>query len=200
MSKNDLEIITLAVPGITDFAKERNHLLKKSRSDWVLFLDSDEKVTPKLMTEVNSTLNKVRNLDAYYLKRKIYFLGKYIGEDKVLRLAKRSSGKWVRAVHETWQVKTRFGTLQNYIIHNTADNLHEYIEKMNKYSTLHAQENFREGKQSSPFKIVVYPFLKFLQNIFFGRGFVFSMLQSFHSFLAWSKAWQSTRNTGQAKS
>lgn len=189
MSKNSLEIITLNKLGITDFAKERNGLLKKSKSEWIFFLDSDEKVSQELMEEIKDRIRK-EQADAYYIKRKIYFLGKYVGEDEVLRLARRDSGKWVRAVHEIWDVASHStGKLKNYLIHDTADNLHEYIEKVNKYSTIHAKENLKEGKKSNLFKIIFYPLLKFVQNVLMGRGFVFSMLQSFHSFLSWSKEW-----------
>jgi hypothetical protein len=189
MSKNNLEIITLNKPGISDFASARNGLLEKSKADWVFFVDSDEKVSKELKEEV---LKRIQDdtCDAYYVKRKIYFLGKYIGEDKVLRLARKNSGQWVRAVHEIWDVASHpTGELNNYLIHDTADNLHEYIEKINKYSTIHAKENIKEGKKSGLFKIIFYPLSKFVQNVLMGRGFVFSMLQSFHSFLSWSKEW-----------
>jgi len=189
---NKFEIITLNKPGITDFAKERNDLLKKTKSEWVLFLDTDEKATKELDGEIKN-LNP-RKYNGFYIKRKIVFLGKNIGEDKVLRLAKKNSGKWVRKVHETWQVKEKIGILKNYIIHNTADNLHDYIEKMSSYSGIHAKENLKEGKTSSLFKIIFYPKFKFIENLLAGRGFVFSILQSFHSFLAWSNLWLLQRN------
>jgi hypothetical protein len=121
-------------------------------------------------------------------------LGKIIGEDKVLRLAKRNSGRWERKVHETWQIKGKVGILKNYIIHNTADSLHDYIGKINNYSSIHAKGNLSEGKRSSLFKIIFYPKIKFIQNLFEGRGFVFSMLQSFHSFLGWAKQWELKKN------
>ncbi len=190
MLKNDLEIITLNKPGITDFAKARNELLQKSKAEWLFFVDSDEKVTPELMKEVEDTISRDLDVDAYYVKRKIYFLGEYIGEDKVLRLARRNLGEWIRAVHEVWYVgSSTTGVLKNCLIHNTAGNLHEYIERINKYSDIHAKENKKEGKKSNLFKIIFYPIFKFIQNLLMGRGFVFSMLQSFHSFLAWSKEW-----------
>jgi len=51
--KNKLEIITLHKPGITDFASARNLLLKQSKSDWILFLDSDEKLSDELKKEIS---------------------------------------------------------------------------------------------------------------------------------------------------
>ena len=142
--------------------------------------------------ELKKELNNLntQNYSGFIIKRKIIFLGQEIGEDKVIRLVKRNSGKWVRAVHETWQTRQEVRPLDGYLIHNTADNLHDYIEKMNIYSDIHAKENLREGKRSSIFKIIFYPKLKFIQNILSGRGFVFSILQSFHSFLGWAKQWE----------
>ena len=185
---NNFQILTLNKPGVSDFAKERNILLAKSKAEWILFLDSDEILDKSLKQEI-SDLNP-GSFNGFYIRRKIIFLGREIGEDKVLRLAKRNSGKWSRKVHETWKVKGDIGRLKHPIIHNTAENLHEYIDKMNKYSTIHAEENIREGKRSSLLKILLFPKLKFIQNLITGRGFVFSMLQSFHSFLGWAKQWE----------
>lgn len=188
-----IQTLTLNENNITDFAGARNRLLKSAKTDWVLFLDTDERLTPNLEKEIENLDPK--DFDGFYIKRKIKFLGKNAGEDKVLRLAKKDAGKWQRKIHETWNLKGKTGTLENYIVHDTGKDLHSYIEKINFYSTLHAQENQKEGKRSNLFKIIIYPKLKFIQNILLGRGLLFSMLQSFHSFLGWSKLWELQRKS-----
>jgi len=185
---NKIEIITLKKSEITDFAKERNELLKKSKREWIFFVDSDEKISKDLKKEINKL--DPEDYSGFYIKRENYFLGRYIGTDKIIRLGKRNSGKWQRRVHEVWKIKGNVGQLKNPIIHNSVKNLHEYIDKINFYSSLHAQENMSQGKRSDIFKIVFYPPAKFFQSLVSGRGFVFSMLQSFHSFLSWTKVWQ----------
>ena len=182
------EILTLDQKSIADFARARNDLLEKVKSEWILFLDTDEKLSPKLVEEIERLDPK--DVNGFFIKRKIIFLGKCVGQDKVLRLARKGAGKWQRAVHETWVIKGKTKTLKNYIIHDTAKNLSSYIEKMNFYSTLHAKENVKEGKRSNIFKIIFYPKAKFIQNLFLGRGILFSMLQSLHSFLSWTKLWE----------
>jgi hypothetical protein len=114
-------------------------------------------------------------------------LGKIIGHDRVLRIAKKNSGKWVRRVHEVWQVKGPTKQLKNYIIHTTAETLHDYIEKINFQSDLHALENNKEGKKATLGKIIFYPILKLIYNLLLCRGFVFSLMQALHSFLSWTK-------------
>ena len=185
-----IEILTLNEPDICDFAKARNKMLKKARANWILFLDTDESLTPELKKEIDKVVCNTEKEGGFFIKRKIYFLGKCVGEDRVLRLATKNSGIWKRAVHETWNVNKRLGTLKEYIIHNTGKDLHSYIDKINYYSSLHAEENIKEGKKFSLFKLIIYPKAKFIQNIFAGRGFIFSLLQSYHSFLSWAKMWE----------
>lgn len=188
INKNMLDIITLDKKNINDFSKERNILLSKSKSSWILFLDKDEKLTTCLENEIREEIAKPKNIySGYFIKRKIIFLRKNVGYDKVLRLAKNNSGKWVRKVHEIWKVNGLTKTLKNYIVHTTATNLSEYIDRLNFYSDLHALENKKEGKRSTLFKIIIYPILKFIYNILIGRGFIFSYMQSLHSFLSWTK-------------
>jgi len=184
----NIQILTLNESNITDFAAARNRLLETAESEWVLFLDTDEIATDELKKEIDNL--EPNRFNGFYIKRKIVFLGKEIGEDKVLRLAKKSAGRWVRKVHETWKIQGRVGILKNYIIHNTSKDLHSYISKINKYSDLHAKENLKEEKETSLLKMIFYPKAKFIKNLFQGRGMVFSMLQSFHSFLGWSKLWE----------
>ena len=179
-----MKILTLDKNKITDFAKERNLMIEKCSDDWVLFLDTDEKLDGKL---------QITNFDnnAYYLKRKNYFLGQYVGTDKIIRLVKKGTGKWVRAVHEIWVPNisdSRCGTLDSpVVIHNTADNLISYLKKIDNYSTLHAKENKKEGKKSTIVKIIFFPFGKFIVTLIKSRNVVFSIMQSLHSYLSWTK-------------
>jgi glycosyltransferase involved in cell wall biosynthesis len=190
--KNNLEIITLNKPGITDFASERNVLLDKSKSEWVFFVDSDEEISKELKQEIAKWLNG-RMIDKYggfYVYRKNYFLGQCIGTDNILRLGRKNAGSWNRKVHEVWKINGKVGQLENPLVHNTADNLYKYISKINKYSDIHATENFNEGKKSNLFKIVFFPVGKFILTLIKSKNVVFSIMQSFHSFLSWSKEWK----------
>lgn len=183
-----LSTLTLNKPNITDYAKERNDLLNKSKNEWNLFLDSDEKIT-QVNQLFSNTLNQ--NKTAYYLYRKNYFLGQYVGTDKIIRLVKKGTGKFVRKVHEVWlpdNFHLAGGIINDsYIIHDTAVNLSDYLKKMNYYSDLHAEANLKEGKKSNLFKIIFFPIGKFFITLIKSKHVVFSITQSLHSYLAWSK-------------
>lgn len=174
-----LSIFTLNKPNITDFGEARNEILQNAKTDWILFLDSDEKLSEPIQ-------NISENYDGYVLKRNNYFLGKFVGIDNIVRLGKSKFKTWERSVHETWKID-KVGYINNYIIHNTADNLTSYINKINNYSTLHAKANLKEGKKSNLFKIIFFPIGKFIITLIKSRHVVFSIMQSLHSYLSWTK-------------
>jgi len=181
--------IELNQKNITDFSKVRNDLELKTDSEWVFFVDTDEKVTKKLSCEISRIRPKGNFKYAYFLKRNNFFLGEFVGEDKIIRLYKKGSGRWVRSVHEYYKIdrNVTVKTLKNKLIHNTADSLKSYLEKINFYSSLHAKQNTLEGKKSGILKIIFWPLFKFFITLIKSRNIVFSIMQSLHSFLSWSK-------------
>lgn len=185
-----------------DFAAQRNFALKKASGKWVLFLDADERISPRLKSEtIKATKNPFIRLSGFYLKRRDIFLGEEIkhgeaGTIKLLRLGKKDTGRWLRKVHETWKIPGRKGVLANPIIHLPHRNLRQFFAEVNKFSSMHAQVNNSEGKKSTLAKIVFWPLGHFLKNWIYKRGFldaergfIIAATMSFHSFLAWAKLW-----------
>ena len=179
--------------------------MQQAKGDWVLFIDSDEVVSEDLKNEILSLSQKtttVRNCDGYYLKRKDYFMGKWLkyGETahiKHLRLARKDRGKWERLVHETWKINGRLGLLNHPILHYPHPTIKEFLKEINFYSSLHAEVAHKEGKRTNYLLILLKPKLKFLKNYFYYFGFldgiqglIVALMMSFHSFLTQCKLWQ----------
>ena len=185
-----------------NFAAQRNFGLEKATNKWVLFIDSDERVSHELKEEIEKEVPAPNNSHlGYFLKRDDYFFGKKLkfGETasvSLLRLARKSAGKWMRSVHEVWEVQGRTKTLKNPLEHYPHQSLREFINDINFHSGLHAEANHQEGKHSSLVKILFWPKLHFFKNYFLKlgfldgtEGFVLALMMSLHSFLAWSKLW-----------
>lgn len=184
-----------------NFAVQRNFGLDKALGEWVLFVDADEVVTPALRGEITQLLSKSVTQKGLYIKRRDIIWGKELkygetGNARLLRLAKKGAGDWKRAVHEIWNVTGSTGELESPLIHYPHQTIKEFIQDIDRYSTLHAQELAKEGKRSNIFKIMLWPKFKFWQNYLFrlgfldgGPGFVVTMMMCFHSYLAWSKLW-----------
>ena len=77
-----------------------------------------------------------------------------------------------------------------------AINLVEFLQEINYYSTLRAQELYTAGQHASFFQIVFYPLIKFKYLYFLKLGlldgtvgFVHAMTMAFYSFLVRGKLW-----------
>ncbi len=185
---------------LNDFSDQRNFALKKSKSAWILFLDSDEFLSKSLAKEIETKI-KNNKINGYFIKRIDIFLGKEImygeaGHTKLLRLGKNNFGKWERTVHETWKIQERTETLKNFLYHNSHENLESFLNSINKFSSLHALANKKEGKKSNIAKIIVWPIAKFVYSYIYCSGFldgihglIYAVMMSIHSFLSWSKLW-----------
>lgn len=199
----DLTIITLNQKDITDFASARNEELAKAKTGWVLFVDSDEKITPALKEEVLKAIGS-NDYDAYYIPRLDTFMGRDLrhgetGSAKFIRLARKDFGRWERPVHEVWvrrggSSSARTGSLTSPILHTPHASISSFLDKINLYSTIDAEYRYKQGIKSSLWKIWLYPFAKFKYNYFFRLGLldgtpgaIMAIMMSFHSYLTWTK-------------
>lgn len=183
-----------------DFAAQRNFALSKATSEWVLFVDADERVTPELQKEIKEAI-KDKSADGFMLKRQDIWLGKHLkngefGETCLLRLGRRKKGKWMRSVHEHWLIEGNVKTLKHPLLHYPHPTVARFISEINFYAKLHGEENKNEGKNVSLIKLYLYPIAKFGVNFFVKKGykdgvhgFVAAILMSFHSYLAWHTLW-----------
>lgn len=189
-----------------DFAAQRNFGLEKATGEWVLFVDSDEIVSTELATEIKeiASLKTSRNdsLVGYYIKRKDYWGGRWLthGETanvRLLRLARKDSGKWVQPVHEEWRVEGMVGELASPLLHYPHQNVAQFLEEINRYSTLYAQYLHSRGIKEPVWQIFGKPVAKFFVNYVGCLGFldgtagmVTALMMSFHSFLVRAKLWR----------
>lgn len=186
-----------------DFAAQRNFGLRKTRGDWVLFVDADERVSKALADEIKGAIKKAnhRPIEGFFLKRKDFVFGKWLnhgegGNIRLLRLAKKDAGKWERPVHEIWKIKGKVGTLAFPLLHYPHPSVSGFLERIDLYSTICAKELFQKEERTNFFLIIAYPTAKFVKNFFlnFGfldglPGFLHAVFMSFHSFLTRGKLW-----------
>lgn len=187
-----------------DFSLHRNFALDQTNNEWVLFLDSDEEVNQDFVKDVMNTV-KYGSYDGIYITRKVKFLGHIMtgtemGKDKVLRLGKRAKGKWHRKVHEYWSIKGNVGILNTFILHNTAESIGQFIDKLTLYHKIHSEENIRSGKSVNFINIIIFTPYKLFYNYLILKGYkdgifglVAAVFMSFHTFLSWSNSWLISR-------
>jgi glycosyltransferase involved in cell wall biosynthesis len=118
-------------------------------SDWILIVDADEAVTPKLRQEIETIsakpVERVRE-SGFYINRMFVFMGKPIRHCGYypswnLRLFKRGRARYEqRRVHEHMLVDGPTAYLKGILLHEDRRGLEHFIAKHNRYSTLEAME------------------------------------------------------------
>lgn len=123
---------------ITDGAGLKNLAVSKAKHDWIFSLDSDEIVTPQLSASIREAITN-KNINGYYIKRKDYtFLNTYICTIPILRLYRKSKGKFRHRVHETVSVEGETPTLKGHMNHFSVANVADYINRLNFHTNIEA--------------------------------------------------------------
>jgi glycosyltransferase involved in cell wall biosynthesis len=146
---------------------------------------------------------------AFWIARKNHFLGRWIEHggyypDLKLRLFARGAARFDegRAVHEDAQTNRTTAVIKiGALLHHSYPTLSDYIDHMNRYSSLGAEMAVAKGQvRFSVANIVLRPFLTFIYNYFFRLGFLDGreglLLHLYHAvYVSWkyAKAWELSR-------
>lgn len=183
------------------YGMKRNIGIEKATGDWIIWLDADERVTPELKNEILQVTGSPVASDAYLINRKSFFINKFIKHcgwypDFTLRLFQRSSSiRFDNArVHEKTNYTGIAVKLKNELLHYTVPGFEHYINKMNRYTTLSAEELQSKEKNASYFDIIFRPAFSFFKMYFLKLGFldgymglVLCTFSSIHVMMKYSK-------------
>lgn len=182
------------------YANQKNSAIGKTKGDWILSIDADERVTSSLKEEIFNTLSDSNKKDGYFIPRKNFFCGRWIKHcgwypDYTMRLFRKDKGHFTpREVHESAVVSGTTDYLKNPIEHHTYKSLSDFLQRMDKYSTLSAQEYFHKGKKIPLFQLIFGSFFTFTKMYVIRMGFLdgyygllLSVLYSYYTFFKYAK-------------
>ncbi len=181
------------------FPKKRNWALRNYDfdSEWVLFLDADEVVSPAFVTEVQATLPTTEHV-GFWLTFDNFFLGhKLRGGHPFRKLAlfRIGAGEYERIEEDNWShldmevhehpvLDGSVGQIDASIEHNDFRGLPHYIAKHNEYSTWEAARYIKlaggSQEQLTPRQRQKYRYITrwwfapafFVDSFFARRGFL----------------------------
>ncbi|MCG3746859.1 glycosyltransferase family 2 protein [Vibrio cincinnatiensis] len=170
------------------FGPQRRLAQSYVESDYLLWLDADERVTPELKASILQAVQEDTENTLYAVNRLSSAFGKFINHsgwspDWLVRLYRTKNTRYNEAlVHEkviegSYQIKKISGHLQHF----TYESLHQYINKTTGYLKAWADE--REGKKKSNLSIaILHAIASFTKMYIIKLGF----LDGKHGFiLAW---------------
>jgi len=184
-----------------DFSEMRNLGLQKSTGDWILYVDTDERVSSELKSDIKGKISKIDEFAAFKLKRKNFYFGNnewpYI--EKLERLFRKEKLKgWHGKIHESPAIEGKVGTLDGFLLHYTHRDLSAMVNKTIEWSETEAELRF---KNNHP-KMTWWRFPRVMTTAFLDSyvkqkgykagvaGLVESVYQSFSIFITYARLWE----------
>jgi glycosyltransferase involved in cell wall biosynthesis len=198
-----------------DFAHHRNAALDLIKSDWVLFVDADERVSPALAQEARRLVAQAEagwqagtgRVAGYWVPRRNIILGNWIKgggwfPDYQLRLLKLGRARYdeEHKVHEVVVLDGEAGHLAEPFLHYNYQTLGQIIAKQRAYVGLEAQSLLDRGARGRPHSIFLQPLREFWRRFVSlggwrdgGHGLLLATVLALYNGVAYFKVWQLRR-------
>lgn len=187
----------------------RNFASSKASSEWILILDADEVVPETLAEKLIEIAEKMRQTDYVRLPRKNIIFGHFMQEsmwwpDYNSRFFKKGKVKWSDKIHRPPDVYGQGLDLtvdEKYaIVHYSYETISQFLQRMDRYTTIQAEELKKEGKIFDWKDLFEKPLNEFLSRFFANKGYkdglhglALSFLQAFSFLIVYLKLWESNR-------
>lgn len=185
----------------TNFSDQKNFANNKASFPWILSLDADERISPKLREEILQIKKKREpETSAFSMPRQVFYLGRWIKHtvwfpDRKIRLFQKTKAHWDgEFVHGRLVVEGKTQKLNGALLHYAFRNIHEHLDQINTFSDLAAQKLYAEQKKCSWARLVWCPHFGFFKSYFLKLGFldgfpgfIVSVLHGYSIFLRYAK-------------
>ena len=157
-----------------DFAAQRNFGLSQTEADWVLYLDADERLNSDLIAAIKEKIRNAELKQYEILRKSVAFGHKFnygvLRPDHVMRLFPRKKVEWVNKVHESPVCSLPKEILKGYIEHFTYEGWSQYLQKLDQYTTIWANDAYKNDKKTSLANAFAHATFGFLQMFFLKKG------------------------------
>lgn len=186
-----------------DFANLRNIGMEKAKGRWVLYVDSDERVSQNLRQEIQQII-ELEKFSALAISRKNIIFGKEVKygpfwPDWVIRLLKKEDFEnWVGEIHEYPKFKGKLGYSKFSFLHLTHRGVDQIVLKSLEWSKIDGKLRLEAGHP----KMSAWRFLRIFLTEIFNQGIkrggflngtisvMDSLLQVFSMIISYVRLWQ----------
>ncbi len=191
----------------TGFRDQRTFAMQQANTDWLLIVDADEECSSELSQKIGALLKLPGGppSKAYQIRRIEYFLGKQIhygiwNPSYQDRFFNRLGVRYVNEIHEYPVFLERAQQIHEPLMHSPHFSPVKFIDKMNRYTTIEAQDRVSKGQRTNGFRIFFAFPAMFLKNYFYYgayrdgfHGFIISLLEGISRVIRHIKIWQYSR-------
>lgn len=161
----------------TTYSDQKNFAAECASHDWILSLDADEELSSALQTSLLDWKKHQPKAAVYEVARRAWYLGKWIRHsgwypDFQRRLYRRDAAKFSGTIHEALRFDGSPGRLPGDLLHYTVESFAEHESKVDRYTTLAAQQMYAAGKRSWRAAVLLATPWSWFQNFFLRGGFL----------------------------
>jgi glycosyltransferase involved in cell wall biosynthesis len=186
------------------YVDQKAYALSQVTKDWVLVVDSDERVTPELRKEINQALAEDNNnYCGYAVPRLVFYLRRWWRRggwypDYSVRLFRRDRATWGGSEpHDKILVDGRVRRLRHPLHHFTYRDMEDHIRRINRFTSVSSQELLKDGRRWRVADALLRPAGRFLRCYFVQRGFMegfagfyVAVTAAMYVFLKYAKLWE----------
>ncbi len=183
--------------------KHRNWAHAQAANEWILSVDADERVTPELAEEIKALFQAQPPCELYSFPRRNYIGSHWIRyggwyPSVQVKLFKRSIFRWEETtVHPRAFSNSPEGVLKSDLIHYTYRDLKDFVDKLNRQTTLEAQKWILDGRHVSLGKMLWRSLDRF-GRAYRGKqgyrdgelGFILAVMGGMYQFISFAKYWE----------
>ena len=170
-------VLTNAFAG---YRAQKDFAVRAARNDWVLCLDADERITPRLRATIeHARADGFASAAGYRFARSTEYFGAFLRHgnaypDRVLRLFDRRRGGWrgEREIHEHASVDGPVVTLVGDLEHHAYRSLGDQLDRLQRYARLMAHDMHSRGRRARMANLLLNPFWRFLRGYMLRGGFL----------------------------
>jgi hypothetical protein len=154
------------------FQRQRNRALDLATSQWVLFVDADERVPPALAAEVRQRIGAPGPSVGFWVPRRNVIAGVWVRHagwwpDYQLRLMERAQARYdvSGVVHEVANLDGPSERLAEPLFHLNYESMAQFRAKQRRYALLEAETLAARGVRARPHSLVVQPVREFRRRV-----------------------------------
>ncbi|XXD07548.1 glycosyltransferase family 2 protein [Klebsiella sp. R445] len=186
---------------------QRQRAQDYATGEFVLMLDTDERVTPELEQSIRRVLEAPDSTAVYSIARRNYFLGRFMRHsgwypDRVMRLYERRRFRYNNnLVHESLDAKgAQVIDLSGDLLHLTCRDFSGFQQKQLAYATAWAQERHQKGKKTSLAGIFGHTLGAFVKTLLLRggvldgkQGWLLAVVNAQYTFNKYTELWALSR-------
>lgn len=196
------------------FGPQKNLGIDKATYNWILIVDSDERVTPELRDEIEDKLSNAADnvFVGYQVPRRNYFYGKWVRwggayPDYQLRLFRKDAGRYNDVpVHENLILQGPIGYLNNPLNHLADRRISDRFIKVDRYAAMAAKEMVNKKGRVRWYDIALRPIAPFIKAYILKKGYrdgiyglIYGVFTGFYTFSKYVKLWEILKETERSR-